>query len=111
MRKNLFLRIPLEWHADELGRVAASAQLAYQLTDVNLRTAVHEWNLRLANEDRLDAPGDIDLGRVTEVDDIAVLHDVFLPFEPQLAVFATRGKRAPCQQVLVAHHFGPDETA
>ena len=50
VRKNLFLRVPLERHADELGRVAASAQLAHQLTDVNLRAAVHEWNLRLANE-------------------------------------------------------------
>src|SRR4051794_8957329 len=89
VRKNLFLRVPLEWHADELGRVAASAQLAYQLTDVNLRAAVHEGNLRLANEDRLDGHRS---GRVTEVDDIAVLHDVVLPFEPQLAVLATRGK-------------------
>src|SRR5512132_1777295 len=50
------------------------------------------------------------LGGMTEVDHVAILHDVLLPFEPQLAVIAARGDRAAREQVFVAHHLGADES-
>ena len=52
--QDLFLRIPLERHAHELGVVAARVQLAHQLTDVHLGAAVHERHLRFTDDDRLD---------------------------------------------------------
>src|SRR5438093_4526284 len=47
--------------------------------------------------------------RVAEIDHVAVLDDVFLAFQPELAVIAARGKRAARQQVLVADDFRADE--
>ena len=51
VRQNLFLRVPLERHAHEFREEPAEAQLPHQLPDVNLGAAVHEWNLRLADND------------------------------------------------------------
>src|SRR5688572_7179021 len=49
--------------------------------------------------------------RETEVDDVSVLDDVFLPFEPDLAVIAALRHRASGDERVVADDFSPDESA
>ena len=119
VRQDLVLRIPLERDADQLGVVAARAQLAHQLAHVDLGAAVHERHLRLADDDRIgptesecgvrpirrnrgSGPRALTLRRVPEVDDVAVEDDVLLALEPQLAVIAAGRERAAREQVLVA---------
>ncbi len=51
------------------------------------------------------------VGCKPEVDDIAVLHDVFLAFEAHLTVVAACGHRAAASERVVAHDFGADEAA
>src|SRR5215208_4673368 len=51
------------------------------------------------------------LGCKTEVDDISVLHDVFLAFQSHLAVVATRGHGAAPGQRIVGDDFGTDVSA
>src|SRR6185436_10632052 len=46
-----------------------------------------------------------------EVDDVAVLDDVVLPFEAYFAVIAAGGHRAAADQRLVGDDFGADEAA
>src|SRR5258705_1539631 len=48
-------------------------------------------------------------GCVAEIDDIAVLDDVLLAFEADLAVFAAGLHRAARHQRIVGHHFPADE--
>src|SRR5829696_8465660 len=79
VRKDLFLRIPLERDADQLGVVTARPQLANELAHVNFRAAVYERDLRFTDENRLHAH----LRSVPEIDDVAVEDDVFLAFEPE----------------------------
>src|SRR5687767_3537672 len=50
-------------------------------------------------------------GRKTEVDDIAVLDDVVLAFQPDFAVLAAYRHRAARGQRIVADDFGADEPA
>src|SRR6185503_8611324 len=50
-------------------------------------------------------------GCVAEIDDIAVLDDVLLAFETDLAVFAAGLHRAARHQRVVGDHFRADETA
>ena len=108
VRQDLLLRIPLERHADELGLVAARAQLAHQLADVDLGAAVHERHLRFADDDLVTASLEFRIGdiaqsrRVAEVDHVAVEDDVLLAFEPQLAVIAAGRERPAREQVFVA---------
>src|ERR1700731_3333766 len=45
-----------------------------------------------------------------EVDDVAILHDVLLALEPDLAVIAAEGHRAPADQRVVADDFSADES-
>src|SRR5437773_124861 len=44
-----------------------------------------------------------------EIDDVAVLHDVFLALEPHLAVVAAGGHRAARNERIVADDLRPDE--
>src|SRR5438094_7513264 len=44
-----------------------------------------------------------------EVDNVAVLHDVILAFEPDLTAIAARGHRAARDQRIVADHFRANE--
>ena len=48
---------------------------------------------------------------MTEIDDVAVEHDVLLAFETQLAVVAARRERSAREQVLVTDDFGANEPA
>ena len=105
--QDLFLRVPRERHAHELGVVAALPQRVDQLSDVRFRAPGHERHLRFTHEDGAHAHS----GGVTEVDHVSVEDDVLLAFQPQLAVIATGGERLACQQVLVANDFRPDESA
>ena len=50
-------------------------------------------------------------GGEAEVDDVAVLDDVLLAFEPDFAVIAAGGHRAARDQRVVADDFGADEAA
>src|SRR3984957_16210550 len=47
--------------------------------------------------------------REAEVDDVAVLDDVFLAFEPDFTVVAAPPDRAAGDQRFVGHDLGPDE--
>src|SRR5438552_8429532 len=49
--------------------------------------------------------------RKPEVDDIAVVNDIFLAFEAELAVLAARGHGSSRDQVIVADDFRADESA
>src|SRR5207244_2121427 len=49
--------------------------------------------------------------REAEVDDVAILHDVVLALEADLAVIAARGHRSARHQRIVADDFGADEAA
>src|SRR5260221_1465739 len=49
--------------------------------------------------------------REAEVDDVAVLHDVFLAFEADFAMVAARGHRTARDERIVADDFGADEAA
>src|SRR5258708_10715091 len=49
--------------------------------------------------------------REAEVDDVAVLHDVFLAFEADFAVVAAGGHRTARDERIVADDFGADEAA
>ena len=49
------------------------------------------------------------LGGETEVDDVRVLDDVLLAFEPDLAVIAAGGHRTPPGQGVIGDHLGADE--
>src|SRR6185436_20895318 len=51
------------------------------------------------------------LGRVTEVNDVAVLDDVILPLESQFAVIAAGSNRTAGEQMFVPHNFSTDEPA
>src|SRR5688572_29930992 len=51
------------------------------------------------------------LRRKTDVDDIAVLDDVFLAFEPHFAVFAADRHRPARRQRVVGDDFGTDESS
>src|SRR5262249_20111613 len=46
-----------------------------------------------------------------EIDDIAVLDDVLLAFQPQLPLVPRLGFAAAGHEVLVVDHLGPDEAA
>ena len=98
VRQDFFLRVPLERDADELGLVAARAQLPHELANVDLGAAVHERHLRFADEHSLERPfgrsGRRISRRVAEVDHVAVEDDVLLAFEPELAMVAARRQRA-----------------
>src|ERR1700687_5860814 len=50
------------------------------------------------------------LGGEAEVDDVAVLHDVLLALEPDFAVIAADGHRAPADQRVVADDLSTDES-
>jgi hypothetical protein len=50
-------------------------------------------------------------GGEAEVDDVSVLHDVFLAFQPDLAVIAAGGHRPARHQRVVAHYLGADDAA
>ena len=79
---------------------------------MQLRAAVHERHLRLADEDRTACGLALArLCREAEVDDVAVLHDVFLALEPHLAVVAARGHRSARDQRVVADDLRADEPA
>src|SRR5262245_22571890 len=58
-----------------------------------------------------DSGAAIALCCVPEVDDVAVLHHVFLAFEAQLAAVAAGGHRAARHERVVADDFGADESA
>src|SRR5437899_3246113 len=49
--------------------------------------------------------------RESKVDDVAVRDDVVLSFEADLAVIAARGHRSARDQMVVADHFGANESA
>src|SRR4051812_7419872 len=51
------------------------------------------------------------LRRKPEIDDVAVLHDVLLALEANLAVVAAGGNRAAAGQRVVADHLGTNEPA
>src|SRR5687768_2284001 len=51
------------------------------------------------------------LRRKAEVDDIAVLHDVFLTFQADFAVVAARSHRTARRQRLIGDDLGADEPA
>src|SRR5262245_12858052 len=55
------------------------------------------------------ADGSATSGGETEVDDVAVVDDVLLPFEADLAVLAADRHRPSCGQCLVRHDLGADE--
>src|ERR1700694_1701933 len=48
---------------------------------------------------------------VAEVDDVAILHDVLLAFEPEFRVFLARAERPALQQYLARDDFRADEPA
>src|SRR5713226_4008272 len=55
--------------------------------------------------------GSAKLGCVTEINHVAVLHDVLLALEPDLRVLAARGERAPPKQRIAPHDLGANEAA
>ena len=105
--EQLVFRIVLERDRDELRVVAARGERRGELAHQNLGAAVHERHLRLQdqNAERCHSGG------VAEVDDVAVLDDVFLAFEADLAVFAARRHRSARDERVVGDHFGADEAA
>src|SRR5688572_24020405 len=59
---------------------------------------------------RLNRVGTV-LGGKAEIDDIAVLHDVFLALEPHFAVIAADRHRPAADQRVVGDDLGADEAA
>lgn len=57
--------------------------------------------------DRETKPGGLDVEQ--EVSDVAILDDVCLPFEPQLARLAGLRQPTGLDQIVIAHDFGSDE--
>ena len=51
------------------------------------------------------------LRRKPEVDDVPVLHDVFLAFEADLAVIPAGGHGAAADQRLIGHYFSANRAA
>src|SRR5215216_2446224 len=52
----------------------------------------------------------IELCGKPEIDDIAVLNDIFLAFEPHLAVFAADGHRAASDERVIGDDLGANES-
>ena len=103
-------------------------QLIDQRLHVKLGAAAHERDLRLGNHDALDLRVHASAfcgsqfvfrfgilgsgsGGVTEVDDVAVLNDVFLAFEADFAVLLAHLHRSTVDQRVVGHDLGSDESA
>src|SRR5215471_10092914 len=72
--KNLFFRVIRKRNRDHLREVTARRESRGELADENLGAAVHEWHLRLEDQNakRLHS------GSEPEVDDIAVVDDIVL---------------------------------
>ena len=135
LREQLLLRVPLERNRHPLGAIAVPAQFVDQPANVQLGAAVNEGDL--ASQTRtlvrryldvkfrhaVDSPRHHESSLITrypmtrlscrepEVDDVAVLDDVFLAFEAHFAVIAARRHRAARDQVVVADDLRADEAS
>ena len=105
--EQLLFRIVLERDRHDLRVVPARGERRGELAHQNLGAAVHEWHLRLQDQNAERCHS----GCVAEVDNVAVLDDVFLAFEADLAVFAARRHRAARDERVVGDHLGADEAA
>ena len=89
-REDLLARIVAKGHRHDLRLVTARVERGGQLAHEDLGAAVHERHLCLQDQNAERCHS----GREAEVDDIAVLDDVFLAFEAHLSVIAARRHRA-----------------
>src|SRR5262245_60221615 len=87
--------------------MAARIQSRSKLAHKNLGTAVDEGHLRFEDQNAERCHS----GCEPEVDDIAVLHNVVLPFKADLAVLAACCHRAATHERVVGHYFRAYEAA
>src|SRR5262245_13203953 len=78
---------------------------------LNVGTITSATGVTIAPRPTRESPTGSPSCREPEVDDVAVLHEVIFAFEPHFAVIAAGRHRAARDEVIVADHFRPDESA